>query len=398
MGTRTRHTHTHTTTTGGPPHAGHRKLRSRQPPRDSPAERGSDTSRQRRGGGGGDGGHPGSDRGPAGSTPCHATRGPSSRRAPPPARERLAGGGGWGERICCHLPPPRAWGEGGRSEGARGPLLTPGVGSQERLNGARPASPRLSRATAPALTQVVPPQQAGLLQPQAPLPHVPQQVGAVPAGHGPPPTGRGGREGCRALRWYRPPRAITMETDRPARPRARAALACPSVRPPRAEAPTRRERRRDRRRLRAPPPCMAPRPRGAPPPPPRGRGRGGGRSAPRLRASRASWEGRAEGARPAPKGEGASWKRRVSSTRSSSPAEPALEPSDEATRRPSWVWACGHGSGVSRAGHLGWESEAAPAAISEPGARALPQDGRDTASERLAPAPLARRGRATLSQ
>lgn len=37
---------------------------------------------------------------------------------------------------------------------------------------------------------------------------------------------------------------------------------------------------------------------------------------------------------------------------------------------------------VSRAGHLKRESEAAPAAISEPGARALPENGRDTSSQR----------------
>lgn len=47
-------------------------------------------------------------------------------------------------------------------------------------------SPQGTALLAPrALTQVVPPQQARLLEPQATLPHVPQQVVAVPAGHGP---------------------------------------------------------------------------------------------------------------------------------------------------------------------------------------------------------------------
>lgn len=124
----------------------------------------------------------------------------------PPARAPQ-GKGEEGENPLSPAPPRR------EERGAPGPLF-----SLWGSGGLRTAQRRPPPAAAPALTQVVPPQQAGLLQPQAPLPHVPQQVWAVPAGHGPARKGRGaGREGCRALRGYRPLRAITMETGRPAR-------------------------------------------------------------------------------------------------------------------------------------------------------------------------------------
>lgn len=185
--------------------------------------------------------------------------------APPPSRRPTTAADGRERRSgrprATVLPPPPLAGPRPRREGrhTRAGKLGDRARPPRGKGGGGSAAPRPARRR--ALTQVVPPQQAGLLQPQAPLPHVPQQVGAAAPGHGP---ARG-----RALRCCRPRRAITMETGARLAPRHRRAATGRAA----ERASQRQRQRRGRRRLRAPPP-------GRPAPAePRLRERGGGGAA-----------------------------------------------------------------------------------------------------------------------